>query len=55
MVYGPERAFIAMLVALLCVTTASAQENRGIPEQSAACAPDALGFCSTYISGPVSF
>jgi hypothetical protein len=38
-----------VLTALLCVTTAAAQENRGTPEQRAACAPDAFRLCSNYI------
>jgi hypothetical protein len=47
------RAFIEVLAALLCVTTASAQENHGTPEQRAACAPDAFRFCSSYIPDAV--
>ena len=47
------RAFIEVLAALLCVTTASAQENLGTPEQRAACAPDAFRFCSSYIPDAV--
>ena len=43
---------IAMLALLLCATTASAQDNRGTPEQRAACAPDAFRFCSSYIPDP---
>jgi hypothetical protein len=34
---------------MLCATTASAQENRGTPEQRAACAPDAFRLCAGYI------
>jgi hypothetical protein len=41
-----------MLALLLCATTASAQDNRGTPEQRAACAPDAFRFCSSYIPDP---
>jgi hypothetical protein len=37
---------------LLCATTASAQENRGTPEQRAACAPDAFRLCAGYIPDP---
>ena len=33
---------IQALAVLLCATPAFAQENRGTPEQRAACAPDAL-------------
>ena len=43
---------IPALAALFCATTAFAQENRGTPEQRAACAPDAFRFCSTYIPDP---
>ena len=41
---------IEVLASLLCATTASAQDNRGTPEQRAACAPDA--FSSSYIPDP---
>ena len=40
------------LAVLFCATTASAQENRGTPEQRAACAPDAFRFCVSYIPDP---
>jgi hypothetical protein len=40
---------IEVLAALLCATTASAQDNRGTPEQRAACTPDALRLCGSYI------
>ena len=40
---------IALVAALLCATAASAQENRGTPEQRAACAPDAFRLCAGYI------
>ena len=43
---------IAMLSVLFCATTAFAQENRGTPEQRAACAPDAFRLCSGYIPDP---
>jgi hypothetical protein len=43
---------IEVLAVLLCATTASAQDNRGTPEQRAACAPDAFGRCSSYIPDP---
>jgi hypothetical protein len=44
---------IQALAVLLCATTASAQENRGNPEQRASCAPDAFRFCVGYIPDPV--
>ena len=47
------RAFVVVLAALLCVTTARAQENHGTPEQRAACAPDAFRLCSGYIPDPM--
>ena len=40
---------IQALAVLLCATTASGQENRGTPEQRAACAPDAFRLCVGYI------
>ena len=43
---------IQALAVLLCATTASAQENRGTPEQRAACAPDAFRFCVGYVPDP---
>ena len=45
---------IQVLAVLLCATTASAQENRGTPEQRAACAPDAFRLCVGYIPDPTS-
>jgi hypothetical protein len=44
---------IHALAMMLCATTASAQENRGTPEQRAACAPDAFRFCVSYIPAPL--
>jgi hypothetical protein len=49
MISKTGRLCIEVLAALLCVTTASAQENHGAPEQRAACAPDAFRLCSSYI------
>jgi hypothetical protein len=46
------RAQIAVLAALLCTSAATAQENRGTPEQRAACAPDAFRLCAGYIPDP---
>jgi hypothetical protein len=42
------------LTVLLCAATVSAQENRGTPEQRAACAPDAFRLCFGYIPDPTS-
>ena len=47
-----RRRCIALVAALLCATAASAQENRGTPEQRAACAPDAFRLCAGYIPDP---
>jgi hypothetical protein len=47
------RSCIAAL-ALLCATTASAQENRGTAEQRAACMSDAFRFCGSYIPDPTA-
>jgi hypothetical protein len=41
-----------VVAALLCATTALAQENRGTPEQRAACAPDAFMLCAGSIPDP---
>lgn len=48
------RRTIPALAVLLCATAASAQENRGTPEQRTACAPDAFRFCLGYIPDPTS-
>ena len=40
---------VVMLAALFGNGTAFAQENRGTPEQRAACAPDAFRLCMSYI------
>ena len=52
MISKTRRPCIAVVAALLCATTASAQENRGTPEQRAACAPDAFRLCAAYIPDP---
>ena len=52
MISKTRRRCIALLAALLCATTASAQENRGTPEQRAACASDAFRLCAGYIPDP---
>src|SRR6185312_4250621 len=49
MISKTGRPFIAVVAALLCATTAAAQENRGTAEQRAACAPDAFRLCAGYI------
>ncbi|RXG90415.1 hypothetical protein EAS62_28310 [Bradyrhizobium zhanjiangense] len=43
--------FVAAVVALGSAA-AFAQENRGTPEQRAACTPDAFRLCSAYIPDP---
>jgi hypothetical protein len=45
-------AAIALIAACICGTAAVAQENRGTPEQQAACAPDAFRLCSSHIPDP---
>lgn len=45
-------AAIILIAACTCATVAVAQENRGTPEQQAACAPDAFRLCSSYIPDP---
>ena len=47
------RLAVQAMAVSLCVTTASAQENRGTPEQRTACAPDAFRFCVSYIPDPL--
>ena len=47
-----SRRFLAVLAVSFCATAAVAQENRGTPEQRAACAPDAFRLCSTYFPDP---
>ena len=44
---------IAAAATFLCVTSAFAQDNRGTPEQRAACAPDAFRLCAGYIPDPI--
>jgi hypothetical protein len=53
MISKATRPSIAVLAALLCATTASAQDDRGTPEQRVAFAPDAFSLCSSYIPDPV--
>jgi hypothetical protein len=45
---------VAMLAGLFANATALAQENRGTPEQRAACAPDAFRLCLSYIPDATS-
>ena len=52
MISKTTRGQIVVLAALLCTSAASAQENRGTPEQRAACAPDAFRLCAGYIPDP---
>ncbi len=40
---------IALIAGCVCNAVALAQENRGTPEQRAACTPDAFRLCSDYI------
>jgi hypothetical protein len=53
MISKTGRRPVALVAALLCATTASAQENRGTAEQRAACAPDAFRLCAGYIPDPI--
>ena len=52
MISKTGRPCIAVVAALLYATTPAAQENRGTPEQRAACAPDAFRLCAGYIPDP---
>ncbi|WP_027554329.1 hypothetical protein [Bradyrhizobium sp. Cp5.3] len=47
-------ALAAALFASLGSSTTFAQEDRGTPEQRAACTPDAFRLCSAYIPDPAS-
>jgi len=44
--------FVIAVLSRSCITSVVAQENRGTPEQQAACAPDAFRLCSNYIPDP---
>jgi hypothetical protein len=46
---SPSHIATVLLAACISHTTALAQEDRGTPEQQAACAPDAFRLCSSYI------
>jgi hypothetical protein len=52
MVSKSNRLSIAAAAAFLCATSAFAQDNRGTPEQRAACAPDAFRLSAGYIPAP---
>ena len=43
---------VAAAATFLCATSTFAQDNRGAPEQRAACAPDAFRLCAGYIPDP---
>ena len=45
---------IQALAVLLCAISTSAPENRGTPEQRAACAPDAFRPCIGYVPDSTS-
>jgi hypothetical protein len=45
-------ALFAAAVVALGSAAGFAQENRGTPEQRAACTPDAFRLCSAYIPDP---
>lgn len=47
-----SRLPVQLLAVVLCATPVAAQENRGTPEQRAACTPDAFRFCVGYIPDP---
>jgi len=47
-----KRVVAVLATACCCATIAHAQENRGTPEQRAACAPDAFRLCGSYIPDP---
>ena len=43
---------IAVAATFLCATSVFAQDNRGTPEQKAACAADGFRLCAGYIPDP---
>ena len=43
---------VAVLAVLLGMTPGFAQDNRGTPEQRAACMPDAFRLCAIHIPDP---
>jgi hypothetical protein len=45
---------VAVLATMFCTTAAFAQDNRGTPEQRAACTPDAFRLCSSHLPDPGS-
>ncbi|MGY4625491.1 hypothetical protein [Bradyrhizobium sp. USDA 4486] len=47
-----KQALFATVVVAIGMTAAFSQENRGTPEQRAACTPDAFRLCSAYIPDP---
>jgi hypothetical protein len=48
----PKFVFAATIAACICTSVAFAQDNRGTPEQQAACTPDAFRLCSSFIPDP---
>lgn len=50
----PSHKFVVtvLVAACICNTAALAQDDRGTPEQQAACTPDAFRLCSHYIPDP---
>jgi hypothetical protein len=52
MISKSNRLSIAAAAIFLCATSASAQEDRGTPEQRVGCAPDAFRLCAGYIPDP---
>ena len=52
MIWKSNCLSIAAAAAFLCATSAFPQENRGTPEQRAACVPDAFRLCAGYTPDP---
>ena len=50
----PKQSLVATVLLAICIggSGARAQDNRGTPEQQAACTPDAFRLCSSYIPDP---
>jgi hypothetical protein len=50
--YRCASLLVMAVLSSYCVTSVVAQENRGTPEQQAACASDAFRLCSSYVPDP---
>jgi hypothetical protein len=49
---NPNFVAAILIASCICNAAALAQDDRGTPEQRAACTPDAFRLCSSYIPDP---